>query len=81
MIRQSDGPKSLLIEEINAPKVRALAEKNSPAILRGFSQAKDRERFVAKSYELGEPTTWKFGLVLEVKDRGSQDQGSNNVPS
>ncbi|PSN62950.1 Clavaminate synthase-like protein [Corynespora cassiicola Philippines] len=81
LVRPTNGPKSLSIDDIDASRVRALSEHNSPVILRGFSRTKDRERFVAKSYELGEPTPWKFGLVLEVKDCGSQGQGLNNVLS
>ncbi|KAF2997565.1 hypothetical protein E8E13_001424 [Curvularia kusanoi] len=81
MIKPSAGPKALSIHSIDAPKVRQLAELNSPVILRGFTQTKNRDAYVAKSYELGVPTPWKFGLVLEVKDRGAEGQGLNNVLS
>lgn len=81
MIRPLEGAKSLPIRDIDAQKVRQLAELNSPVILRGFAQTRNRDAFVAKSYELGSPTTWKFGLVLEVKDRGAEGQGLNNVLS
>lgn len=79
MIQPSGSNNPLTIRDIDAQKVRQLAELNSPVILRGFAQTKDREAYVAKSYELGVPTPWKFGLVLEVKDRGAEGQGLNNV--
>ncbi|KAK8115697.1 Pyoverdine biosynthesis [Apiospora sp. TS-2023a] len=75
----SIGPASL--GDIDAQKLRGLAENNSPVVLRGFSGTTDRDRFVAKAHELGAPTPWKFGLVLEVKDQGSSTQGLNNVLS
>ncbi|OAL43312.1 Clavaminate synthase-like protein [Pyrenochaeta sp. DS3sAY3a] len=81
LIRPFGGPKSLSIQDIDAQKVRALAELRSPIVLRGFAQTKDRDAYVAKSYEMGVPTPWKFGLVLEVKDRGAEGQGLNNVLS
>ncbi|XPS73903.1 hypothetical protein M3J07_006024 [Ascochyta lentis] len=81
MIRPDEGSKPLSIQDIDAPKVRELAELNSPVILRGFTQTKNRDAYVAKSHELGVPTPWKFGLVLEVKDRGNEGQGLNNVLS
>lgn len=81
MIRPSNGAKSLAIQDIDAQKVRQLAEVNSPVVLRGFAQTKNRDAYVAKSYEMGVPTPWKFGLVLEVKDRGAEGQGLNNVLS
>ncbi|KAJ4310620.1 hypothetical protein N0V94_008349 [Neodidymelliopsis sp. IMI 364377] len=80
MIRPVEGTKAV-IEDIDAQKVRALAEHNSPVVLRGFARTKNRDAYVAKSYEFGVPTPWKFGLVLEVKDRGAEGQGLNNVLS
>lgn len=81
MIRPADGPKALDIDDINVLRIRGLAEQNSPVVLRGFAHSKNRDKFVAASYKLGQPTTWKFGLVLEVKDCGSAGQGLNNVLS
>lgn len=81
MIRPSQEAKSLAIQDIDAQKVRALAELNSPVVLRGFAHTKNRDAYIAKSYEMGVPTPWKFGLVLEVKDRGAEGQGLNNVLS
>lgn len=81
MIRPANGAKCLSIQHIDAQKVRRLAEVNSPVILRGFAQTRERDAYVAKSYEMGAPTPWKFGLVLEVKDLGAHGQGLNNVLS
>ncbi|KAI1651071.1 Pyoverdine/dityrosine biosynthesis protein-domain-containing protein [Daldinia loculata] len=81
LIRPAAGRGALSIRDVNGPKVRALAQRNSPVILRGFSHTRSRDLFVDKSGELGEPTGWKFGLVLEVKDRGADTRGLNNVLS
>lgn len=81
IIRPANGPKSLDIDDLNVLRVRGLAEQNSPVILRDFARSKNRERFVAAAYRLGQPTPWKFGLVLEVKDCGPEGQGLNNVLS
>lgn len=81
LIRPAAGQGALSIEDVDGRKVRALAERNSPVILRGFSKTKDRELFVKKAHDLGTPTGWKFGLVLEVKDRGADTRGLNNVLS
>lgn len=80
-IRPAKGRNSLEIDDINVLSVRSLAEQNSPVVLRGFARSKNREKFVDASYRLGQPQSWKFGLVLEVKDCGSQAQGLNNVLS
>lgn len=80
MVRPS-VPGSLAIRDIDGGKVRALAEVNSPVVLRGFCKRPDREEFLKKAHELGEPLPWKFGLVLEVKDRGTETAGLNNVLS
>lgn len=81
IIRPATGNKTLSIHDINSSKVRALSEINSPVVLRGFSQTTDRGNFIMKSKELGVPLSWKFGLVLEVKDRGVDTRGLNNVLS
>ncbi|KAJ5483108.1 Pyoverdine biosynthesis [Penicillium desertorum] len=52
-----------------------------PVILRGFRDTRDRELFIKKAEEMGTPMPWKFGLILEVKDHGSDTQGLNNVLS
>lgn len=77
----ASGRKNLFIEDIDAAKVRALAEHNSPVVMRGFKKTTDRARYEAKAYELGTPTPWLFGLVLEVKDGGANTKGLNNVLS
>ena len=69
------------IEAVNAKKVRALAEVNSPVVMRGFFKTPKQDAFIAKSREFGEPLPWKFGLLLEVKDRGADTRGLNNVLS
>ncbi|KAF2019990.1 Clavaminate synthase-like protein, partial [Aaosphaeria arxii CBS 175.79] len=81
LVRPANGPKSASIDDVDALKIRELAELNSPVVLRGFTKTRDRERFVAKSYDFGKPTPWKFGLVLEVKDQGAETEGLNNVLS
>lgn len=74
--------KKMGLGDIDAQKLRGLSEHNSPVVLRGFAGTTDRDRFVAKAHELGEPTPWKFGLVLEVKDVGTANTGAlNNVLS
>ncbi|RMJ09524.1 hypothetical protein CDV36_010863 [Fusarium kuroshium] len=80
-IRPANGPGSLTIDDIDTQKVRALSEINSPVILRGFVKKPDRERFINLSYQFGTPLPWKFGLLLEVKDRGLETRGLNNVLS
>ncbi|KAI1391855.1 Pyoverdine/dityrosine biosynthesis protein-domain-containing protein [Hypoxylon trugodes] len=81
VIYPAAGRGSLSIRDIDAAKVRALSQVNSPIILRGFSKTRNRDLFVDKAKEFGVPTPWKFGLVLEVKDRGTDTRGLNNVLS
>ncbi|KAI1370220.1 Pyoverdine/dityrosine biosynthesis protein-domain-containing protein [Hypoxylon crocopeplum] len=81
IIRPEAGRGTLSIRDIDAVKVRALAEINSPVVLRGFTQTRSRDLFVEKAGELGAPFPWGFGLVLEVKDRGVDTCGLNNVLS
>ncbi|KDN65174.1 putative taurine catabolism dioxygenase TauD [Colletotrichum sublineola] len=81
LVRPAAGHKKLSIHDVDAGKVRALAEINSPIVMRGFSKTKNRELFVKKAEEFGTPLPWKFGLVLEVKDQGADARGLNNVLS
>ncbi|GKT56493.1 pyoverdine dityrosine biosynthesis [Colletotrichum tofieldiae] len=81
LIRPAAGAKKLSIHDVDAAKVRALSEVNSPIVMRGFSKTKDRDLFVKKAEEFGTPLPWKFGLVLEVKDQGADTRGLNNVLS
>ncbi|OHW90955.1 pyoverdine dityrosine biosynthesis [Colletotrichum incanum] len=81
LIRPAAGAKKLSIHDVDAEKVRALSEVNSPVVMRGFSKTKDRDLFVKKAEEFGTPLPWKFGLVLEVKDQGADTRGLNNVLS
>ncbi|KAK5996448.1 Isocyanide synthase xanB [Cladobotryum mycophilum] len=81
MIKPAKGPFTLSMDDVDGKKVRALSEINSPVVLRGFIKKPNQEQFVKKSEEFGTPLPWKFGLVLEVKDRGSNNGGLNNVLS
>lgn len=81
LVTPTAGKKALSIQDLDATKVRKLAEVGSPIVLRGFANTTNRDMYVEKAYELGEPTPWKFGLVLEVKDQGSDTRGLNNVLS
>ncbi|OAA78496.1 Pyoverdine biosynthesis [Akanthomyces lecanii RCEF 1005] len=81
MITPKGGKKALSMRDVDAKKVRALAEHNSPIIMRGFAQTIDRDQYVEKAHEFGTPLPWKFGLILEVKDQGANTAGLNNVLS
>lgn len=78
LIRSAGKDGSLSIEDIDAQKLRSLAEMNSPVVLRGFAKTDDRDLFVKKASELGTPLPWNFGLVLEVKDLGEGSRGAGN---
>ncbi|KAF4968849.1 hypothetical protein FSARC_3815 [Fusarium sarcochroum] len=80
-IRPANGPGSLTLDDIDTQKVRALSEINSPIVLKGFVKKPNRDRFIDLSYRFGTPLPWKFGLLLEVKDRGVDARGLNNVLS
>lgn len=81
MIQPKAGPNKLSMRDIDARKVRALAEHVSPVILRNFGGTQHRERYIEKAHEFGTPMPWKFGVLLEVKDRGADTRGLNNVLS
>lgn len=81
LIRPSGKAGSLTLNDVDAQKVRALSEINSPVILRGFIKTPNKEYFTKKAYDFGVPLPWKFGLVLDVKDKGSDTGGLNNVLS
>ncbi|KAF4440333.1 hypothetical protein F53441_12281 [Fusarium austroafricanum] len=80
-IRPVNGSGSLTLEDIDTIKVRALAEINSPVVLKGFVKKPNKDRFIDFSHRFGTPLPWKFGLLLEVKDRGQDARGLNNVLS
>ncbi|KIL88528.1 hypothetical protein FAVG1_07773 [Fusarium avenaceum] len=80
-IRPANGPGSLTLDDINTNKVRGLSEINSPVILKGFVKKPNRDNFVNLSHRFGTPLPWKFGLLLEVKDKGHETGGLNNVLS
>ncbi|KAL3595872.1 hypothetical protein FPOAC2_10242 [Fusarium poae] len=81
IIRPANGPGSLTIDDIDTKKVRSLSELNSPVVLKGFVKKPNRDRFLDLSHRFGTPLPWKFGLLLEVKDRGADARGLNNVLS
>lgn len=81
MLKPTNGPGTLTISDIDAKKIRSLAEINSPVVMRGFFKTPKQDVFVEKAKQFGEPLPWKFGLVLEVKDQGSDTRGLNNVLS
>ncbi|PHH60970.1 hypothetical protein CDD81_985 [Ophiocordyceps australis] len=72
---------ALGMPDVDAAKVRALAQINSPVVLRGFFAKPNQDVFVAKAHEFGQPLPWKFGLLLKVKDQGTDSRGLNNVLS
>ena len=67
--------------EVPMKKLRALAEQNSPVVLRNFIGADSEDVFVSKASEMGEIQSWKFGHILRVKDGGNNNGGLNNVLS
>jgi hypothetical protein len=81
MIQPSKGANSLSVSDIDAQKVRALAEINSPVLLRGFLGTTNRDLFFNKASELGTPQSWKFGYTLEVKEQSIDILGFNNTLS
>ncbi|KAI0483810.1 pyoverdine/dityrosine biosynthesis protein [Xylaria cf. heliscus] len=81
LIEPAVGAGKLTIDDVEAKKIRELAQKASPVVLRNFSGTTDRENFVKKADDFGTPVGWKFGLLLEVKDRGVDTRGLNNVLS
>lgn len=81
MITPKKGNKALSMRDVDAKKVRSLAEHNSPIVIRGFAKTADRDLYLEKAHEFGTPLPWKFGLVLEVKDQGANTAGLNNVLS
>ncbi|PRP82496.1 putative pyoverdine/dityrosine biosynthesis protein [Planoprotostelium fungivorum] len=68
-------------KDVDMDKLRRLSQLNSPVILRGFSNTKDRQMFTDKAHQMGEVQRWIFGEILEVKDGGNNTGGLNNVLS
>ncbi|KAM0254683.1 hypothetical protein ACHAQJ_006533 [Trichoderma viride] len=81
LVRPAKGPWSMSLEDVDAQKVRALAEVNSPVVLRGFIKKPNKEEFVKKSEEFGKPLEWDFGILLAVKEQGTEKGGLNNTLS
>jgi alpha-ketoglutarate-dependent taurine dioxygenase len=69
------------IQALPMHKVRIMAQRFSPVVLRGFRETTNEEYFLAKGNELGEILTWTFGQILKVKDSGEVDRNANNVTS
>ncbi|KAF6753613.1 Pyoverdine/dityrosine biosynthesis protein-domain-containing protein [Ephemerocybe angulata] len=76
LIRPFEG--TLSIKDVDASKLRQLAELNSPVVLRGFTQTDDEILFSQKAEEVGNPVIWRFGLILKVKDLGDKSRGTGN---
>ncbi|KAL7809571.1 Pyoverdine/dityrosine biosynthesis domain-containing protein [Trichoderma gracile] len=81
IFKPARGAFSLSMQDVDARKVRSLSELNSPVVLRGFVKKPNKDQFANKAEEFGKLTPWKFGLILEVKDRGTNTRGLNNVLS
>jgi alpha-ketoglutarate-dependent taurine dioxygenase len=77
----SDTELAPSIQTLPMRKVRVLAQRFSPIVLRGFSETTNEEYFLAKGNELGEILTWTFGQILKVRDSGEVDKNANNVTS
>ncbi|XXH02244.1 hypothetical protein Hte_008613 [Hypoxylon texense] len=71
LIRPAAGRNCLSVRDVDAAKVRALSQLNSPIILRDFSRTRNRDLLVAKACEFGVPTPWKFDTP------GRNDRGVN----
>lgn len=80
------------LEDVDMSKLRKLSEFNSPVVIRGFRDTRNRELFVGKAGEMGTIMPWnkkvdeddvikpwKFGVVFEVKDRGLTGQVSDEA--
>lgn len=80
------------LADVDMKKLRQLGEFNSPVVLRGFRETRNRELFVSKAGEMGTimpwnkdvdeedaNKPWKFGVVFEVKDRGLTGQVSDEA--
>ncbi|KAF2805280.1 Clavaminate synthase-like protein [Mytilinidion resinicola] len=67
--------------DVDAGKLRALAQLQSLVVLRGFAETTNREIFISRAHELGEVQPWTFGTLQQVKDSGRKDKLENNVTS
>ena len=81
IITPSNPKSSYSLHNVHMQKVRGLAEKCSPVILRGFADTTDERIFKAKAYDAGEVLPWTFGIMQKVRDAGRQDRMANNVVS
>jgi alpha-ketoglutarate-dependent taurine dioxygenase len=81
VIKPKDPTAKYSLHNVHMQKVRSLAEKCSPVILRGFTDTNDERTFIAKAYDAGEVLPWTFGVMQKVRDSGRQDRLANNVVS
>lgn len=92
VITPAPGAAAPSLADVDMKKLRGLAEFNSPVVMRGFRDSRNRELFVSKASEMGTimpwnkevneddvNKPWKFGVVFEVKDRGLTGQVSDEA--
>lgn len=80
VIRPAAGRNSLSVRDVDAAKVRALSQLNSPIVLRGFARTRNRDLLVAKAHEFGVPTPWEFGMP-DLNVRGADTHRVTNFLS
>ncbi|OTA98115.1 hypothetical protein M426DRAFT_17741 [Hypoxylon sp. CI-4A] len=76
LIQPARGRGVLSIRDVDAVKVRALSQFNSPVVLRNFAHTRKRDLFVKKAEELGRPISWDLGHVPKAEETSIQ----NNAP-
>lgn len=92
VITPASGAAVPSLADVDMTKLRKLSEFNSPVVIRGFQDTKNREIFVGKGSEMGTimpwnkgvdeedaNKPWKFGVVFEVKDSGLTGQVSDEA--
>ncbi|KAI0097528.1 Pyoverdine/dityrosine biosynthesis protein-domain-containing protein [Nemania sp. FL0031] len=76
IITAKDPAQSYSLKDVPMQKVRNLSTQCSPVILRGFKDTTNEKVYESKSYELGTPAAWTFGIKTSVKD----SRGKNSDP-
>ncbi|KAI1749580.1 Clavaminate synthase-like protein [Xylaria castorea] len=66
---------------LDMQKVRKLAIACSPVVLRGFSNTKNEQEFVAKAWHLGPVVPFRGHTIEVVRNEANKDPKSNNVSS
>ncbi|TQV94406.1 pyoverdine/dityrosine biosynthesis protein [Cordyceps javanica] len=80
MVSAKDEGRSYSLREVPMQKLRALATRCSPVILRGFGDTTDKKTFIASANDLGTPAPWKFGVVASVRNaRGTNTDAANAI--